>query len=190
MILQEKNERYQRILDQQLSECIDKKYIIYNSEIKECFTYCDDGSCYPSDIHLKFYFSDLTKENDGEEYHTKFTFKYYILIKENIYKKFKKLDSHLNILFSEYYDTYRCTDTISKSAKFLKPYYNKETINKNGIKYIKIKLRSLNNTFAPTGHLIIDQKYKNLCDENIFNNDIIKLIAIPVKKNIQILSMF
>ena len=177
-MIQEKKEKYKKILDRQLSECFDEKYVIYKSELKDHFQYDEDGSYSLSNVVLDFYFSDLTKENN-EQYKTEFTFKYYILIKDSIYKKFKNMDKYLSVCYYEYNINYPSdhTITISKSAKFLKPNYNKETITMNGIRYIKIKLRSLTNTLLLMCSFVFDLKYKNWGDDNS-----IKIMAIPVRE--------
>lgn len=178
IISQEKRENYKKILDQQLFECFDEKYVIYKSELKDHFQYDEDGSSSLSNVVLDFYFSDLTRENN-EQYKTEFTFKYYILIKESVYKKFKNMDKYLSVCYLNYDINYPSnhTTTISQLAKFLKPSYNKETITMDGIRYIKIKLRSLTNTFLLVCSFVFDLKYKNWGDDNS-----IKIMTIPIRE--------
>lgn len=177
--IREKRETYKNILDHQLLECFDEKYIIYESRIRDYFTHSDDGfEIDLANVMLDFYFSDLTRENN-EQYKTEFTFKYYILIKESIYKKFKNMDKYLSVCYLNYDINYPSnhTTTISQLAKFLKPSYNKETITMDGIRYIKIKLRSLNNTFLLACSFVCDPKYKNWGNDND-----VKIMAVPVRK--------
>lgn len=193
-------EYYEDLLTKKIEKYSKEKFFFYiNSKTSfgsEYKSFRSNKTCNNDPYHyMCFNFFDeffLYLENDIIEnpyeenisYDTKHKFNYYLLIKENFYKTFKKMN--MNVLCdSAYYNNYWNRSYEFKIfpdiTKFIEGKYSKKTVYHNGIKYIRLKLKALCNMFIPKACITYDFIDKTLPRE-IVNPDNILFMAKPVKE--------
>lgn len=189
---------YKKILIEKVEKYSKEKFFIYNSEQ---FDY-DTTNFYLKLSFFEEFYDVWDDENFDPDYRPDQKFNYYLLIKENFYRTFKKMnpwifvnDSYVNdYWYSNYEDK-----IFPNMSKFIKKSYNKKRMNYNGINYIRLKLRVLKNSFIPKIGICFKTnqdriEFKKQCNSfhEIYttNSENVKIMATPVKKQYTNLIVF
>lgn len=190
-------------LNNKIQEYSKRKYFLYNCGCKNnpdkyhcqcaCFNFFEEY-----DLYVKNYINNIDIMHIKKLYTPEQRFNYYLLIKENFYKFFKKMECNIKIgtmIHNAMFYRNRLFCLFPDVTKFDKNNYNKKYITIDSIRYVKLKLRAFSNTFITDFCITAgpdektpeirkyfrDTQLEFLCTGNIIN-DKLKIMAIPVKK--------
>lgn len=152
-------EYYKNLLIEKLKWASNQKFIIYNQGClnrkgREEKTYHYQWECFHFFEEWNLYYNECNKKQLLDQcYFPEQKFNYYLLIRENFYKTFKKLNLNVQNHFMCFNDEEISFDTyftlFPDVTKFIQGTYNKKRMCYNGINYIRLKLRAFKNTFIP-----------------------------------------
>ena len=182
------------LLIKEIERVSNEKFVIYKpichtlNEKQNPKLYENHCVCFrPFEDYYHYMYHELKNNQYSEtyDYFPDQKFNYYLLIRANFYKTFKKLKLDANCNYICYNHTWKCdnlNDIFPDIAKFIQGTYSKKKFNYNGTNYIRLKLRAFSNTFIPQVCLTFwDESKKKLYDNERNKNDILLMIK-PVKK--------
>lgn len=193
------SEHFLNLLTTEISRVASEKYEIYkpyhhtlneNQNPKLYENHCVCFRPFEDYYHHMYHEAKNNPYSDTYDYIPEQKFNYYLLIRANFYKTFKKLKLDANCDYICYNHTWKCdnlNDIFPDITKFIQGTYSKKRMNYNGTNYIRLKLRAFSNTFIPQVCLtfwdeVCPHESKKKLYDNERNRDDILLMIKPVKK--------